>query len=56
MITRAEIEKLGARHAIKPAVLSIYLAVPAGGAGQPAPLSQLAARADELIAAAGTAA
>ena len=48
MITLAEAEKLGARHAVEPTVLSLYLAVPP----DPAPLSLLAARADELIAAA----
>ena len=48
MITRAEVEKLGARHAVEPTVLSLYLAVPP----HPAPLSLLTARADELIAAA----
>jgi len=48
MITRAEVEKLGALHAVEPAILSLYLAVPS----QPAPLSLLTARADELIAAA----
>ena len=48
MITRAEIEKLGATHAVEPAILSLYLAVPP----HPAPLSALAGRADELIAAA----
>ena len=46
MITRAEVEKLGALHVVEPTVLSLYLAVPP----QPAPLSLLAARADELIA------
>jgi hypothetical protein len=44
MITRAEIEKLGALHVVEPAVLSLYLAVP--------PPADLAARAGELIAAA----
>ena len=48
MITRAEIEKLGAMHAVEPAIVSLYLAVPP----HPAPLSLLAGRADELIAAA----
>jgi hypothetical protein len=48
MITRAEVEKLGARHAVEPTVLSLYLTVPP----HPAPLSLLTARADELIAAA----
>ena len=46
MITRAEVEKLGAMHAVEPTMLSLYLAVPP----PPAPLSVLAARADELIA------
>src|SRR5271166_2819290 len=46
MIIRAEVEKLGALHVVEPTVLSLYLAVPP----QPAPLSLLAARADELIA------
>ena len=46
MITRAEVEKLGALHVVEPTVLSLYLTVPP----QPAPLSLLAARADELIA------
>ena len=46
MITRAEVEKLGALHVVEPTMLSLYLAVPP----QPAPLSLLAARADELIA------
>ena len=44
MITRAEIEKLGALHVVEPAMLSPYLAVP--------PSADLAARAGELIAAA----
>ena len=48
MITRTEVEKLGAMHAVEPTMLSLYLAVPP----QPAPLSVVAARADELIAAA----
>jgi hypothetical protein len=47
MITRAEIEKLGALHVVEPAVLSLYLAVP--------PPADLVARAAELIAAAGAA-
>ncbi len=46
MITRAEVEKLGAVHVVEPTVLSLYLAVPP----RPAPSSLLAARADELIA------
>jgi len=44
MLTRAEIEKLGALHVVEPAMLSLYLAVP--------PAADLAARAGELIAAA----
>ena len=44
MITRAEIEKLGALHVVEPAMLSLYLAMP--------PPADLAARAAELIAAA----
>ena len=44
MITRAEIEKLGALHVVEPAMLSLYLATP--------PPADLAARAWELIAAA----
>jgi len=44
MITRAEIEKLGALHVVEPAMLSLYLAVP--------PPADLASRAAELIAAA----
>ena len=51
MITRAEVEELGARHGVEPAMLSLYLAVPP----RPALLAPLAARADELIAAAETA-
>jgi len=45
MITRAQIEKLGALHAVQPAMLSLYLATP--------PSADLTARAGELIAAAG---
>ena len=41
MITRAEIEKLGALHVAEPAMLSLYLAEP--------PPADLAARAGELI-------
>ncbi len=48
MITRAEVEKLGALHAVEPVMLSLYLAVPP----PPADPSVLAARAGELIAAA----
>jgi len=44
MITRAEIEKLGALHVVEPDMLSLYLAVP--------PAADLPARAGELIAAA----
>ncbi len=47
MITRAQIEKLGALHAVEPAMLSLYLAVPLS--------ANLTARAGELIVAAGTA-
>ena len=47
MITRAEIEKLGALHAVEPAMLSLYLAVPPA-----ADLPVLTTRAGELIAAA----
>jgi hypothetical protein len=47
MITRAQIEKLGALHAVEPTMLSLYLAVP--------PSANLTARAGELIAAAGAA-
>ena len=31
MITRAEVEKLGAMHAVEPTMLSLYLAVPRRG-------------------------
>ncbi|MGH3258795.1 MAG: hypothetical protein ACRDOU_25925 [Streptosporangiaceae bacterium] len=48
MITRAEVEKLDAMHAVEPTMLSLYLAIPP----HPAPLPVLTARADELIAAA----
>lgn len=48
MITRAEVEKLAALHVVEPAVLSLYLAVPAAAPDLPA----LTARADDLIAAA----
>jgi len=47
MITRAQIVKLGALHAVEPTMLSLYLAVPSPG--DPA---ALAARAGELITAA----
>ena len=46
MITRAEVERLGARHVVAPTMLSLYLAV----RPPPASLSQLADRADELVA------
>ena len=44
MITRAEIEKLGALHVVEPVMLSLYLAAP--------PPADLAARAGELMVAA----
>ncbi|MFI5083314.1 MAG: hypothetical protein ACHQCE_19750, partial [Streptosporangiales bacterium] len=47
MITRAQIEKLGALHAAEPTMLSLYLALP--------PPANLTARVRELIAAAGAA-
>jgi hypothetical protein len=47
MITRAEVEKLGALHVVEPAMLSLYLAVPPS-----ADLAVLCSRADELMAAA----
>ena len=40
MITRAQVEKPGARHAVEPAMLSLYLAVPS----HPAPPSPLTAQ------------
>jgi hypothetical protein len=46
MITRAEVEKLSAVHAVSPAILSVYLTVPPC----PGELSDLGARAAELIA------
>ena len=49
MITRAEVEKLGALHVVEPTMLSLYLAVPPS-----ADLAVLCIRADELIAAAET--
>ena len=52
MITRAEVAKLGALHAVEPAMLSLYLAVPS----RPADLPALIARAGELVAAAEAAA
>src|SRR5579864_7594201 len=48
MITLAEVEKLGRVHAVEPVVLSVYLNMPRSPAG----LSGLAARVDELVAAA----
>jgi hypothetical protein len=50
MITRAEVEKLGAVHAITPAVLSLYVTIPS----LPGELSDLAAHARGLIAEAET--
>jgi len=47
MITRAQVEKLGALHAVEPTMLSLYLAVPPS-----ADLAVLSARARELVAAA----
>jgi hypothetical protein len=47
MITRAEVEKLGALHVVEPTMLSLYLAVPPS-----ADLAVLCTRAGELIAAA----
>lgn len=52
MITRAEVARLGALHAVRPSVLSLYLAIPP----DPGDLRGLPARADELIAAAQRAA
>lgn len=34
MITRAQIEKLGALHAVEPTMLSLYLAVPPPGSSR----------------------
>lgn len=51
MITRAEVEKLGAIHAVAPTILSVYLTVPL----DPGELSDLAARAGGLIACAESA-
>ena len=48
MLTREEVEKLGAVHAITPAVLSLYVTVPS----IPRDLSRLEVHARELIAAA----
>ncbi len=48
MISRAEVDKLARVQAAEPAVLSLYLSVPP----DPAELRELAARADDLIAAA----
>jgi hypothetical protein len=47
MITRAEVEKLGALHVVEPTMLSLYLAVPPS-----ADLADLCSRTGELIAAA----
>ena len=47
LITRAQIEKLGALHAVEPTMLSLYLAVPSP--------ANLTARAGELITATGAA-
>ena len=47
MITRAEVEKLGALHVVEPTMLSLYLAVLPS-----ADLATLYTRAGELIAAA----
>jgi hypothetical protein len=52
VITRAEVAKLGALHAVEPTMLSLYLAVPP----RPVDLSALCAHVGELIAAAETAA
>ena len=51
MITRAEVEKLGAIHAVAPTILSVYLTVPS----HPGEPGDLAARGGELIATAETA-
>ncbi len=48
MITRAEVEKLGAVHAVAPTILSVYLTAPSPP-GEP---DDLAVRAGELIASA----
>jgi hypothetical protein len=48
MLTQEEVEKLGAVHAITPAVLSLYVTVPL----VPGDVNRLAAHARELIAAA----
>jgi hypothetical protein len=48
MITLAEVEKLGRVHAVEPIVLSVYLNIP----WNPAELSGLPDRVDELVAAA----
>jgi len=47
MITRAQIEKLGALHGVEPTMISLYLAVPS-----PTDPAALTARAGELITAA----
>jgi hypothetical protein len=52
VITRAEVAKLGALHAVEPTMLSLYLEIPP----PPVDPSALTARADELIAAAEAAA
>jgi hypothetical protein len=52
VITRADVQKLAALHAVEPTMLSLYLAVPP----PPADLSVLTARAGELIGAAEAAA
>ena len=52
MITRADVHKLGAIHAVAPVILSVYLTVPP----HPGEPGGLAARGGELIAAAETAA
>jgi hypothetical protein len=51
MITQAEVEKLGAIHAVAPTILSVYLTVPS----HPGEPGDLAARGGELIASAETA-
>jgi hypothetical protein len=52
MITRAEVEKLGAIHAVAPTILSVYVTIPS----YPGELGDLAARAGGLIAGAECAA
>ncbi len=51
VITRAEVEKLGAVHAVRPTILSLYLTVPS----RPGELGDLAAYAGELISEADSA-